>query len=201
MKTNENIENINRRRFLSGFGKAVGGSALAAVMSGAMVNTALAYSRGPALGLKNGQVFNKDQMLTLWHICAQVIPQTDTPGAHQVDTHGFIDNQLAKCFPKKVRGAQIKLIKLLNRTANKRHKLVFADLPQEQQVQLLNDIDTGKGGFNLKQRKLFKQLKGLIAFGYYTSEVGMTQELRYLAVPGGFTGEFPYKRGEGAWAS
>ncbi len=200
MQSNNNTD-INRRKFLRGFGKVIGGSALGVAVSGSMLNTAMAFVRTEDSSLKAGQVFSQPQMLMLKQICAQVIPTTDTLGAHQVDTHGFIDNQLAKCFPKAVQKAQVKLLKLLDRTAQKRHKASFVNLASEQQVVLLTDIDTGKGGFNLKQRKLFKQLKSLIAFGYYTSEVGMTEELRYLAVPGGYQGRLPYKHGEGAWAN
>ena len=191
----------SRRKFLRGFGKAIGGTAIGAAMSGTMMNTALAFTRGQDSSLVAGKVFNQPQMFMLKQICAQVIPTTDTPGAHQVDTHGFIDNQLMLCFPKKIQKAQVQLLKLIQRTAQKRYGKLFVKTSDKEQVELLTDIDVGKGGFNQKQRKLFKQLKSLIAFGYYTSEVGMTDELRYLAVPGGYKGQISYTTGEGAWAS
>jgi len=36
--------------------------------------------------------------------------------------------------------------------------------------------------------------------GYFTSEVGMTKGLRFVKVPGRFDGEFPYQKGDKAWA-
>jgi len=38
----------------------------------------------------------------------------------------------------------------------------------------------------------FRFLKSLVVFGYYTSEVGASKELKYLAFPGGFKGSVAY---------
>ncbi|MEM1324966.1 MAG: gluconate 2-dehydrogenase subunit 3 family protein [Bacteroidota bacterium] len=46
----------------------------------------------------------------------------------------------------------------------------------------------------------FKLLKELIVFAYFTSEVGATEALRYEPIPGKFEGDYPYVKGEGAWA-
>ena len=45
----------------------------------------------------------------------------------------------------------------------------------------------------------FTLLKSTILFGYFTSEIGATQALRYVPIPGHQTGELPYN-GERAWA-
>jgi len=37
--------------------------------------------------------------------------------------------------------------------------------------------------------------------GYFTSEIGATKALRYVAVPGKFDGSYPYKKGDKAWAT
>jgi hypothetical protein len=36
--------------------------------------------------------------------------------------------------------------------------------------------------------------------GYFTSEIGSKQALRHLPVPGKYDGNFPYKKGDKAWA-
>jgi hypothetical protein len=46
----------------------------------------------------------------------------------------------------------------------------------------------------------FKMVKELTLLGYFTSEVGCTKALRYLPVPGKFIGDYPYKKGDKAWA-
>ena len=44
-------------------------------------------------------------------------------------------------------------------------------------------------------------LKGLIVFGYYTSEEGATQELHYVAMPDGFKGSVPLSLVKSAYSS
>lgn len=46
----------------------------------------------------------------------------------------------------------------------------------------------------------FAMIKQLTIWGYFTSEIGMTQALRYLETPGKFDGAYPYKKGDKAWA-
>jgi hypothetical protein len=44
-------------------------------------------------------------------------------------------------------------------------------------------------------------MKQLTLLGFFTSEVGATQALRYVAVPGKYEGCIPYAKGDKAWAS
>jgi hypothetical protein len=43
-------------------------------------------------------------------------------------------------------------------------------------------------------------MKQLTLTGYFTSEIGATQALRHVAVPGKYDGCMPYKKGDKAWA-
>jgi len=43
-------------------------------------------------------------------------------------------------------------------------------------------------------------LKALTLLGYFTSEIGCTQAMRYLPVPGKYDGDYPYRQGDKAWA-
>ena len=47
----------------------------------------------------------------------------------------------------------------------------------------------------------FTMMKELTLTGFFTSEVGATKALRYVAVPGKFEGSVPYTKGEKAWAT
>jgi len=47
----------------------------------------------------------------------------------------------------------------------------------------------------------FKMMKELTLLGYFTSEIGATKALRYIAVPGRYDGSVPYKKGDKAWAT
>ena len=90
---------------------------------------------------------------------------------------------------------------MINQAAQKYFSTLFIKLSDEQQFQLLTELDLGEKRFDQTQRKSFKALKQFICFGYYTSEVGATQELRYDPVPGGFKGSISYEASESSWAT
>lgn len=47
----------------------------------------------------------------------------------------------------------------------------------------------------------WKAVKGLILTGYFTSEAGATQALRYELIPGRFDPDIPLNPGDASWAS
>jgi hypothetical protein len=49
--------------------------------------------------------------------------------------------------------------------------------------------------------KYFRMMKELALLGYFTSEVGATQALRYIEAPGRYDPCVPYKAGDRDWAS
>jgi hypothetical protein len=191
----------SRRKFIRGFSLLVGGSATAVLLSGNAISVAMAYSPNNDSTLTDGKIFTQAQMIQLKQICSIVIPKTETLGAAEVDTHGFIDNQLFHCHSKIEQDQAVEILVIIENEANTHFLLPFVELTFDQKFELLNNLDQGKGRFDQTQRKLFKQLKEYICFGYYTSEVGASKELRYDAVPGGFKGSIPYKDSDASWGS
>jgi gluconate 2-dehydrogenase gamma chain len=47
----------------------------------------------------------------------------------------------------------------------------------------------------------YRRLRGLVLFGYYTSEIGGSQELRYELVPGRYDADIPYDPKERAYSN
>jgi len=207
--TNKNkkiVTDESKRKFIRGLTMLVGSTAATAFLTTKSMSVALAHSLETYTTLAiepttDGKVFSLKQLKQLKSICAIVIPKTDTLGAAEVNTHGFIDNQLFHCYEKPEQEKAKRLLTLIDIVADKQFKQVFTALKQAQQFELLTELDLGKANFDNKQRKDFKSLKKLICFGYYTSEVGASQELRYLAVPGGYTGSIEYKSSDASWGS
>lgn len=200
------VNNESRRKFVRGLTMLVGSTATAVFLSTKSLSVAMAHSFQPSSTLNSapkadGKIFSLSQLKQLKHICAIVIPKTDTLGAAEVNTHGFIDNQLFHCYDQAQQEKMIALLALINDVAKQRFSLSFIALSNEQQFELLTELDLGKSTFDDQQRADFKSLKQLICFGYYTSEVGASQELRYLAVPGGYKGSIPYKNSDRSWGS
>lgn len=180
--------NIDRRTFLKTLTKVIGASAGASVLTLTSLNTALAYERSNTLSA--GKLFSLEQMKTLASICQITIPKTDTPGAADLDCHGFIEHQLLHVFDKPEQVKTVSLVIEVDATAQRKMSKRFIELSSAQQQQCLLQMETGNWA-NHETIQQLKQLKSLIVFGYFTSEIGATQVLVYQPVPGGYKGSIP----------
>lgn len=196
------MNNTNSRRdFLRKITAIVGTTAATTLLAGNSISVALAYSPSVGDKIKAGRIFSLEQMQDLMHICDIVIPRTETASAGDIDTHGFIDNQLFHCFSKEKQDEIITVLNLIDQQSQSRHQQTFTALNHEAKYALLTDLDVGQKEFSSVQRGQFKSLKALICFGYYTSEVGASQELNYQAFPGGYKGSIPHKPSDKDWGS
>ena len=97
-----------------------------------------------------------------------IIPRTDTPGASDAGVPTFIDRRLAgnPQLAELFRGG----MKALDAEGQTRFGAAFPALTPEQRIELLTPR---------QQEPFFRAMKGLTVDGYYTSEAGLTQELRW----------------------
>lgn len=175
---------------LAGLSKlASGGEVLAAVAAG---NKGAAYE--PVL-------LTRDELLLTGVLAELIIPTTDTPGALAVGAHRTIDHLLKTCAPApeqaRFRAGLARIDAQALAQGGKRLKA----LPAARQVKLLQALDAGSAPFGAEDQRFFRQLKGYVAFAYYTSEIGATRELVYLPVPGGFKGNYKLTRSTRSWAT
>jgi hypothetical protein len=129
-----------------------------------------------------------------------IIPQTDTPGALAVDAHRTIDHLLAACALPPAQDAFRTGLARIDAVARAGDGKPFAALSPPRQAALLRAIDSGAAPFNADDQRFFRQLKGYVAFAYYTSEAGASRELAYLPVPGGFIGHLKVTSATHTWA-
>ena len=129
-----------------------------------------------------------------------VIPRTDTPGALDVGAHRTVDHLLAVCAEAPAQAAYKAGLARIDGAARAGGGKPFIALPPARQVALLQALDGGSTPFGSADQGFFRQLKGYVAFAYYTSEAGASQELAYLPVPGGFKGDVKVSPSTHAWA-
>jgi len=129
-----------------------------------------------------------------------VIPRTDTPGALDVGAHRTVDHLLAVCAEAPAQAAYKAGLARIDAAARAGGGKPFIALPPARQVALLQALDAGSAPFGPADQGFFRQLKGYVAFAYYTSEAGASQELAYLPVPGGFKGDVKVSPSTHAWA-
>ena len=145
-------------------------------------------------------LLNADQLALVRELGEIIIPTTDTPGAIAAGVHDFINHFAVYCANAAEQQALLSGLQRIDESAQKRFGKSFLSASNAQQIEMLTKMEQAADGFTAADRHFFKQLKALVTFGYYTSEIGATQELAYLAIPGGYKGNFKFKDVGKAWA-
>jgi hypothetical protein len=149
------------------------------------------------------KTLNPHQNVTVITITELIIPKTDTPGAKDAKVNEFIDLLLSEWFePVEIREF-LHGLEQLDVQSRRLFSASFVECQPDQQIQLLKQLDAAAMEFAQKQREakqsdtqpppmdFFYQLKKLTLAGYYTSEVGFTQELGEEIIPPHYTGCTP----------
>ena len=95
-----------------------------------------------------------------------ILPASDTPGAREVGVHAIIDEDLGR-NPKPLGTLRAGIASLREEG--------FPDMTSLQQVEALTRYSEAAGA----DREFFETLKGLTIDAYYSTEVGLVQELGY----------------------
>jgi hypothetical protein len=165
---------------------ALGGDGLAAV---------LAPGSTPRRAL-----LSADELALTGVLAELIIPQTDTPGALAVGAHRTVDHLLAVCALPPAQAAFRAGLARIDTVAQQQTGKRFTALPAARQTALLHALDSGAAPFDAADARFFRQLKGYVAFAYYTSEAGASRELAYLPVPGGYLGHVKVTAATHTWA-
>lgn len=189
---------LPRRSALLRLGALCGVAGLSGLASGGDVLAAVAAAQKGAA--YEPRLLSRDELLLTGVLAELIIPRTDTPGALAVGVHRTIDH-LLKVAALPPEQARFKAgLARIEAVAQAREGKRFGALPPVRQTALLQALDTGAAPFTGEDRHFFRQLKGQVAFAYYTSEAGATRELAYLPIPGGFKGNYKLTRSTRSWA-
>jgi gluconate 2-dehydrogenase gamma chain len=126
------------------------------------------------------QFFDDHQNETMIILSDLIIPATDTPGAKAALVNRYVD----LLYSEEPADRQRELIQALawfDGRALSLHGKPFVDLTQEQQIAMVEPIaDPSKARPEDEAGvKAFELIKGLTIAGYYTSKIGLDEELRY----------------------
>jgi hypothetical protein len=181
---------INRRTALAGVVAMFGASVFAPIAraaGAAKTSNVPVISEGPP----SVAVFTPAQRALMTALSERVIPTTDTPGAIAAGVPAFIEKLLADWARPEDRVPILAGLDAIEAKSLADYKVSAAQATAEQQDALLTlamNHQLPSGGF------FFEAFRQLVITGYYTSEIGMTQEREYLPVPGEYNGEFPYSQ-------
>ncbi|WP_245826303.1 gluconate 2-dehydrogenase subunit 3 family protein [Spirosoma rigui] len=166
--------------------------------------------------------FTADQDATVAELADTIIPTTSTPGAKAAKVNEIIDVILKDCYKEADQKRFLEGLAQTNKMSQDAYGKAFAQLDSPQRIEIVKKLEA-----EAKQQKkdmasmqsagaqadaqmpkakaqrfspFFTILKDLTLTGYFTSEIGCTQALEYVAVPGRYDGCVPLKAGQKAWA-
>ena len=193
----------NRRDF-------VGGAALLALALG-IPAAAVKLSR-----LDPHQAPSARQLELLREVSQLVIPRTDTPGAGDVGTGEFVALALAHGLEGSRRPIDaaaspglvafrrsdhsLDHVAWLEHALERRGGAPFLALDAAARAAALTALDAEAYAEGVREHP-WRTIKGLILTGYYTSQAGGSQELRFELVPGRWDPDLPLTPGTRAWSS
>ncbi|MEY4937747.1 MAG: hypothetical protein RIS64_4106 [Bacteroidota bacterium] len=147
--------------------------------------------------------WTKAQEVLIAEIADTIIPTTNTPGAKAAGVDKFVLKMMADCYEKEVSAKFMVDILKTDTDAQTTFKKAFAECNTAERTQLLKVVESE---FSEARKQKSKDLnywgimKELTMLGYFTSEIGCTQALRYEQIPSRYDGNMPYKKGDKAFA-
>ncbi len=185
---------IDRRHALAGVAAMFGAQLFAPLARAATASASKVKGGGiPVIneGPPSMQVFTAPQRALMTALSDRVVPVTDTPGAIAAGVPEYIEKLLADWGTPDDRVPIVAGLDSIEMRAKADYKKPSAQLTPVQLDALLTLAMDDKlpGG-----KAFFEPFRQMVIAGYYTSEIGITQEREYLPVPGGYDGAFPYSK-------
>lgn len=196
---------MNRRELLKTTAVAMGVGATSSLMLGALAACADSKpTKKSALGAPG--------RLIIESLAELIIPATETPGAQAAGVPDFIDQIVSQWYTDTERKIFLDGLIALDARCQSTYGQEFISCSLSQQADALSAFEIQANSYKPPPRDLFDRtgpedtpfftkIKELTVFGYYTSEIGASQELRWLPMPGQYLVDYPVSKVGRAWAN
>ena len=147
--------------------------------------------------------FGAEAMALLDEIAETIIPATGSPGARAAGVAAFMAKVVNDCYDDETHLAFERGIAAIDDASRSRHGTGFVASTPAERTALLDDIDREARAHATTKRPAepphyFHLMRELTIAGYFSSEIGITQALRYIESPGAYRDE-PYAKGDKLW--
>lgn len=190
---------MERREALRRLAVLVGGTA-----SVPTVASVLSGCGDDADGDWRPSVLSEHQNEVVVEMSDHIIPSTETPGASDVYVNRFIDKLLEESLLASQRAEFQTGLEKLEERCEERYGRGFLVCSKSEQRTFLTELDEEAFGSSDTSHSdaptFFRMMKELTLIGYYTSEIGASEELNINIVPGRYDGCVPYEEVGRAWS-
>lgn len=169
-------------------------------------HSALLGAHGSVQTTAVSSVLASTDVMLLDEIAETMLPETSTPGAKAAGVGPFIALMVADAYSPDEQQTFVEGLRTLERECDEMHGRSFMSASPEERLALLvrldrEQYDTMQAREDEDPVHYFRMMKELALLGYFTSEIGYKQAMRYAETPGRYEPCVPYAPGDKAWAS
>jgi hypothetical protein len=134
---------------------------------------------GQASG-ETAKFFTKDEFVLVDELTELIIPADEhSPGARAAEVAAYIDARLAEAFEDRPRQIWREGLKRIDAVSQEMHGSPFMQATSGQRAGLLERISKHEENPKTPEENFFRELKARTAHAYYTSKIGIHQEMEY----------------------
>ncbi|MBO0721577.1 MAG: gluconate 2-dehydrogenase subunit 3 family protein [Blastocatellia bacterium] len=123
--------------------------------------------------------FKPEQMALIATISELIIPTDDhSKGAIAAEVPEFTDLMVSES-PAETKELWTSGLAAIDKMSKEKFQLEFNEAAREQQVALLTEVSKNEMKPQTLEERFFRTIKNMTIDGYYTSEIGIKQELQY----------------------
>lgn len=149
------------------------------------------------------------QSILIAELANVIIPQTQSPGAKEAMVHKYIISYMEDCSSMKEYNNFINGLTDLQENCVSNYNTNFENCTTVQKNKMIEDLDANSGSNGLiskisnklQGRSFYDILKSLTIEGYCTSEMGATQHLAYVLIPGKYNAITQLSKNQKSWAT
>jgi len=124
--------------------------------------------------------FSRDEFAMVDELSELIIPADDhSPGARAAGVAAYLDGSLADSREEQLEPRWHDGLKRINALCRQMHGHAFMESTQEQRVALLSRIAKNETDPEKPEERFFIELKYSTAHAYYSSKIGIHQEMEY----------------------
>jgi hypothetical protein len=194
-----------------------------ALLTGGVVIGGDIFLSGCNTNTSGGPGFSAANIALLDEVGETIIPTTSTPGAKAAKIGEFMKVIVTDCYNEAQQKVFMDGMAGLDAACKKASGKTFLDSNADERKAFLIALEKEAKEYNKARDEKEKEarekakasldpnfvsapshyytmMKQLTLWGYFSSEIGSKQALRWLPIPGKYDGAFPYKKGDKAWA-
>ena len=176
-------QHISRRAALKVIAVGVGTASALPILEetslGQQSHTGMVMEKPTAGADQVHRFFNAQELATVATISGLIIPADEhSPGAEAAGVPAFIDLMVSESSTE-VKRLWREGLNAIDKLSQERFSTAFITANSDQQVTLLKAISKNEYKVRSIEERFFVAIKSLTVDGYYTSQVGIHQELHY----------------------